>query len=253
MAHKHKLNCAQCGNEFECSHKRKYCGPECRPSTALPAYEPKDKRTSRCELCGTEYQTHIKGRKYCSRRCNVASWREKNLGRHRPIVKAVVKEFKRIADRRDASIRKQEYVRRKIVKRKAQLNHSCASCSTHLGEKKRKTKYCDPCRNEISRARKRADKALRRARIRSGRVDGECVDPFDIFERDGWLCHLCGCKTLKSKRGSNHNKAPELEHILPLSKGGRHTASNLACSCRECNGAKGATIMGQPSLLGLSL
>lgn len=30
----------------------------------------------------------------------------------------------------------------------------------------------------------------------------------------------------------------EVDHIIPLSKGGLHVESNLRCACRKCNGLK---------------
>ena len=80
-------------------------------------------------------------------------------------------------------------------------------------------------------------------------VEYERVDPIKVFERDGWRCHMCGCKTPASLRGKMVDRAPELDHIVPLAVRGAHTYANTACSCRKCNGLKGATIKGQPSLL----
>ena len=34
----------------------------------------------------------------------------------------------------------------------------------------------------------------------------------------------------------------EVEHVIPISKGGVHTASNVVPACRQCNGHKGTTI-----------
>lgn len=79
-------------------------------------------------------------------------------------------------------------------------------------------------------------------RSRKYRTPREVVDPIKVFERDGWRCYLCGYVTLKDERGTNHPFAPELEHIVPLSKGGHHTYANTACACRRCNGAKGDAV-----------
>jgi 5-methylcytosine-specific restriction endonuclease McrA len=70
-----------------------------------------------------------------------------------------------------------------------------------------------------------------------------------VFARDGWLCHICGGRTDKARRGTYHPNAPELDHIVPLAKGGAHSYANTACAHRKCNAAKSDTIMGQPSLL----
>ena len=95
------------------------------------------------------------------------------------------------------------------------------------------------------------NKRINRARYRNAkRIGGYGLDPFKVFERDGWKCHLCGVKTMKSKRGTDHPKAPELDHILPISKGGAHTYANTACSCRACNRTKRDKPMGQMLLFG---
>jgi 5-methylcytosine-specific restriction endonuclease McrA len=46
-------------------------------------------------------------------------------------------------------------------------------------------------------------------------------------------------------RGTHADRAPELDHILPLAAGGDHTFDNVACACRKCNQAKGALPLGQ--------
>lgn len=78
----------------------------------------------------------------------------------------------------------------------------------------------------------------------------ESVDPLRVFKRDGYRCGLCGRKTIRSKRGTEHPKAPELDHIIPLSKGGEHSYRNTQCSCRSCNGGKGNRSIGQLRLFG---
>ena len=88
---------------------------------------------------------------------------------------------------------------------------------------------------------------LRRARARNAKV--EQVDPFKVFERDGWRCQLCGNRTPKQLRGTNSENAPQLDHILPLSRGGEHSYRNTQCTCRRCNAAKGAKPYGQIPLI----
>ena len=51
----------------------------------------------------------------------------------------------------------------------------------------------------------------------------------EIFVRDGYTCQYCGKRT--------HDLT--LDHIMPRSKGGRHTWDNLVSACYECNHKKG--------------
>lgn len=54
---------------------------------------------------------------------------------------------------------------------------------------------------------------------------------FEVFKRDSFTCQYCG------------RKAPdivlEVDHIHPVSKGGKNELMNLVTSCRDCNRGKG--------------
>lgn len=109
--------------------------------------------------------------------------------------------------------------------------------------------YCESaCRQAVASARKRVEKARRKALLAGATI--ERVDPFNVFARDKWRCQLCKVKTPRAKRGTYDDDAPELDHILPLSKGGAHSYTNTQCACRKCNGAKADRPMGQTLLFG---
>lgn len=75
-------------------------------------------------------------------------------------------------------------------------------------------------------------------------INADSIDPFNIFDRDGWHCYLCGIETPKKLRGTRNDAAPELDHIVPIAHGGTHTVDNVACACRKCNRDKGARLPG---------
>lgn len=52
-----------------------------------------------------------------------------------------------------------------------------------------------------------------------------------IFQRDNFVCQYCGKKITKPEK-------PELEHVIPRSKGGATSWNNCVCSCTECNRKK---------------
>lgn len=58
-----------------------------------------------------------------------------------------------------------------------------------------------------------------------------------VAERDGWHCCYCGTP-LGSKQG--HTPAT-LDHVVPQSKGGTWSVSNLVLACRHCNSERGTT------------
>jgi 5-methylcytosine-specific restriction endonuclease McrA len=105
---------------------------------------------------------------------------------------------------------------------------------------------CDDCR-KAHKARQKKLTGNHRRRARYYGVPYEPVDVFKVFERDDWHCHLCGVRTPKKLRGTLDDRAPELDHIVPLAAGGAHSYGNTACCCRKCNIEKGARPIGQPS------
>lgn len=95
----------------------------------------------------------------------------------------------------------------------------CHSCGNDLGMDCRKDKiYCDwSCKNAMRRTRR--FKVTHVTWSREG-----------IYERDNGTCYMC------------NRKVPfedyQVEHLIPLSKGGADAPYNLAVSCRGCNSGK---------------
>lgn len=55
---------------------------------------------------------------------------------------------------------------------------------------------------------------------------------FEVFKRDKFTCQYCG--------ESAPNVILEVDHIIPISKGGGNDIMNLVTSCRDCNRGKSA-------------
>ncbi len=64
----------------------------------------------------------------------------------------------------------------------------------------------------------------------------------NIYFRDRSRCQYCGRRY--STRELN------LDHVIPLSRGGKSTWENVVCCCLECNGRKGSHL---PSEVGMTL
>ena len=56
---------------------------------------------------------------------------------------------------------------------------------------------------------------------------------FEILQRDRFRCQYCGA--------SANETTLEVDHIVPVSKGGSDDDSNLITACWECNSGKSAT------------
>ncbi len=59
-----------------------------------------------------------------------------------------------------------------------------------------------------------------------------------LRERDGDDCSLCGLPVPKDAVRP-HPLAPEVDHVLPISRGGTHDPENLALAHKTCNITKG--------------
>jgi len=106
-------------------------------------------------------------------------------------------------------------------------------------------KWCHGCRRKRARASavaKHGKVSKHRHRARRYGVAYEPINPIEIFNRDKWRCQICGCKTPRQHRGTIKVNAPELDHRVPMSKGGAHTRNNVQTACRGCNSRKGDKI-----------
>lgn len=86
------------------------------------------------------------------------------------------------------------------------------------------------------RCARRSNAARRRARERNAVV--ERYSRIAIFERDGWRCHICRRKVIRTAVVP-HPLAPTIDHLLPLASGGSDTAANVATAHFLCNSTKG--------------
>jgi 5-methylcytosine-specific restriction endonuclease McrA len=180
---------------------------------AVNAAKPKIKT---CRVCGNESIPNNSNKKYCSIEC------------------------RKKAESDDA------YKRNSAKKELKQ--RQCKECNTTFipkyGDKNRV--YCSSkCLHKYEHRKRRH---ITRARLRL--VGYEVVDPIKVMARDGWRCQMCGIKLKRKDRGTTKDKAPELDHIIPLSKGGEHSYLNTQCACRKCNREKGAGERGQLRLFG---
>lgn len=209
-ASKPLCECILCGVKFKSSKSSLglYCSKTCWGATRTARKNPNhskcvDTKIFPCRVCGT-----LSKNMQCSRACELAYARAKNVS----VAEA--------AHRQDARVNE-------CIECKALYcplyGHSSAT-------------LCVPCADGRSRASKAARRALRKVMELAAKV--EAVDPYKVFDRDGWQCKICGVSTPPSKRGTYEDDAPELDHIRPLSKRGEHSYRNTQCACRKCNGAK---------------
>lgn len=176
-------------------------------------YRRRDQPTSehRCEACGSGFTGYRK--RFCSHDCLMTATKA------------------RASAARDAA--------------RTILTVTCSECRRQFQSDIPTKRFCS--RKCQKRCGDRAKTHLRRLAVGTA---SESFSASEIFERDHWQCQLCGIGTLRSRRGSSHPRAPELDHIVPLSRGGEHSRRNVQCACRGCNSKKGAALIGQLRMFG---
>ncbi len=202
--------CKGCGNKFN-GRKQPFCTKECR----IKFDRIKIVKHINCSYCGKMYgisQQTLRSQKrnqkhFCSKECNGGALYNQMQA---TIVKVV-----------------------------------CESCGKEFTKRKsqHRVKWCLDCK--VRRFKDRRHKIGVMYRIgRKGKNYGEEIDYYSICLRDRFRCQLCGIKT-RPDYPPLHSLYPTVDHIMPISKGGRHEVANLQCACRQCNQRKGRKLIGQ--------
>ncbi len=163
----------------------------------------------------------------------------------KPILQATCTECSRVfvADRRTAKRCSEEcrrmYRIRRVMATRDPVKHNetqKAYYRNHRAEKAAYDQARKPFVNERRKAQHRAryerlrDDFLARAYRRRDIYRESSVTADDVrrvFAKRHGSCCYCGSQT-----------QPELEHVLPISRGGRHCLGNLEVACRICNRQK---------------
>jgi 5-methylcytosine-specific restriction endonuclease McrA len=268
---KREIECPACRGIFIPARDwQVYCGSGCKARHKRGS-KPKDEaRSYKCKQCGSGFESTHSAPMYCTKACKQKAWELRDPERpkrakkqHQPTLCAYFakhcsgcgladgrrRDWSKCSDckRRDALIAARSASRliNEAMHKSAAVVVACVGCGGEFcplyGNKTRKSPRCSVCRPELAKAAKRIHKASRKAKERG--ANSERVDPLAVFGRDGWVCRACGVETPREKRGTYDDDAPELDHIVPLSRGGAHSYANTQCLCRSCNGSKGAMTM----------
>lgn len=208
------LVCQRCGCPFTRPSRRgqvpRYCGDACRDATrretewARRQGRPRQTHDVTC-FCGAWFTTWV-SRRFCSKRC----WRAYRYRANRTKLRAAAAAMPPCT-----SVDCDSPQRAKGL------------CSTHYNQT-RPERY----RSKGDPARRQAAWQARRA-VKRG-VDAEMIKRDDVGDRDGWRCGICGQKVNQRLRYPDPRSA-SLDHVEPLSMGGRHVLSNVRISHLACN------------------
>lgn len=203
--------------------------------------------TFHCAFCGASFVRPSKGRDsrtYCSRACSDAKRRAVSIERAqavtglrearkaRPCAGCGVAMGEALGHRcascRLAHAREQS-IAHYYAKVRAVFVRQCSECGISFepppGVPGLHRVCSDRCREVNIKRHKRVHRAARKARMRGAQV--EAVNPISVFIAARWRCALCGVSTPKTLRGTYDDRAPELDHIIPIACGGEHTYANV--------------------------
>lgn len=245
-----RRKCLACGNEFVVTKPAHvYCTRECGVKTRRPVL-PVGVRP--CAFCAKPFAQATGRAIYCRDTCKVAACFARQ-GKRRPFARQVESNAQRLEEERfqregqlardRAFLALMQCLRRVATRRRREdldrrrSEMRCIQCGAMFAVLTGQTRLCsDECRIQHSKPFRRAANAARRALERAATV--EVFDPEEVLARDGWRCQICGVDTPKRLRGTYKPNAPELDHIVALSRGGEHSRANTQCACRRCNGIK---------------
>lgn len=180
-----------------------------------------------CIWCGKEFVAGLRGPvgRFCSAGCRSKA----SPSRRRSIEEAAERRSARHCEWCCGPLlpRRKTYCsdpcRRNALKGRPRSVGSCSDCGVLVGGPQRVV-LCTGCRRRHTRASDNGKTHVRRLR------PGAAYESFsheDIFERDGWRCHICQHRVSR--------KTATIDHLVPLSCGGDHTAINVATAHRRCN------------------
>ncbi len=206
-----------------------------------------------CEYCGTVFAPSTDNQKYCSKECNreadKKNKRERYAKEHRigetRICIICGKEFLSKSEKGQTCSRKCGRMLSNMKNGHCQYDYffklplkaECPTCGKIFATSSRRKIYCsDECYKRTH------DRRLNENNI----VDND-ITLKKLFYRDNGTCAICGGKCdfedykVKNGKFCVGRRYPTVDHIFPLSKGGKHSWKNIQLAHQACNSKKGSS------------
>jgi 5-methylcytosine-specific restriction endonuclease McrA len=141
--------------------------------------------------------------------------------------------------------------KQKADRRAAMALRSCVECGGPLTKVHQRLYCSDTCANRCAARKARAEGRRNYAREyeldadrswRRYRSRGRPFRPIEVFERDGWVCYLCGGAIDPASKRPDP-LSPSIDHVHPMSLGGTDDLGNVRTAHLVCNVRKGAKLL----------
>ncbi|WP_350494496.1 HNH endonuclease [Mycobacterium intracellulare] len=224
-------NCRECGTDITHRHgTARYCSNTCkwkaewRNKTATEAVRRKTYRRV-CAICGKCWESRSPAARFCSIQCQ-------NKERYPSHASSAGERQRRWRERNGIGA--------------VFTSGACRICKRWFISRFRDVTCSTDCWVQYQRHREADRKQRRAARKRDAFVSN--VSRKQVFESDGYRCHLCGRMTDRTKKAP-HPKAPTIDHLIPLAAGGKHEPTNCRTAHFMCNSLKSDRGSGEQHVL----
>lgn len=205
-----------------------------------------------CPKCGTRFIRQAKilntERFYCPK-----CWEEERESKHekQEREKEMARKEREALKEIESERKKKNKAIQKLAK-KISMIHECKTC----GKRIVRNVYCSKeCIKEANREKEREywriNEIKRRAKIRGVLLDRD-ITVKKLYEKEKGICWICGTMTdlddyvVTDKTVICGNNYPSVDHVIPLSLGGKHSWNNVHLAHRICNSYKGNKILDTP-------
>lgn len=248
--------CVSCGSLFTPrvggGKPQKHCSHKCL-DRVQHATRRRERRLSTQRLKCAECDQLIvhsnigRPRKFCSDACKRRATTRKRNRSLLSIRQTDVRACQECGQQFQASRRDNVFCSPRCAKRAAYLRvkmgqggkgqlHQCPTCGGAFTASTNKHRFCS------ERCRNRHFGLLRSRSV--GKPSTATYTDREIFERDGWRCHLCK-KPVRQDVPRTHDEGATIDHLIPRSLGGEDEPANVATAHWKCNRDKGARAVGE--------
>lgn len=216
--------------------------------------KPPGRRGYQAKYCSSSCRNRLNSRRLHQRRVADGRYEQFNVARRKTPMKPCLDCGKEVRYGAERCQKHGQLHRKKLARRRARVERKLATAAEGTGPRwVLVTGICRACGKGYSswnpsgghcsalcRGSRKSDaaKQARRARERGWKLTK--ARRMALYERDGWICLLCGLPVDREATGTMEPDAPSLDHVVALADGGLHAPHNLQTAHIACNGAKEA-------------